>query len=222
VSGQAFATVNGDRIVSGSLNIPLYGIWAADFVCVSTQTFTNPVSVVIGNLTLTGAVYRQGGFSGSQYVRLVGGAAGWRTTVQAQAYNNPNAVRLSTVLKDAAAAVGEQINVQTDQVIGSFFVRENAPAERLLRQLCGPLWFMDTTGTTQVGTRPQSTVSTPYLVQSWDAGKNLFVISTEDYASWLPNNQFSNDLVTSTQTISMTRFDVDNKGTLRLSVLGSP
>jgi hypothetical protein len=219
---DTFSTCNGFRISTGSICIPLYGTWAGDVKVITPETITNPVTLSFGNLTLMGHVYRSGAFSGIQYVRLVGGAGGWRQTVQAQAYSNPNNVKLSTVLGDAAAAVGEQVNVVTDTTLGSFYIRENAPAERLLRQLAGPLWWMNPAGVTQIGPRSSSAISTAFLVETWDAGTNKFLISTEDYASWMPGNTFTAPTVPNSQTISMTYLGVDDKGTLRLTVLGSP
>lgn len=81
---------------------------------------------------------------------------------------------------------------------------------------------MNSQGVTQIGARPQSTITTAFLVESWDAGTNKFLISTEDYASWMPNAQFTSPTIPATQTISMTYLGVDDKGTLRLTVLGSP
>ena len=220
--GQQFFTANSNRVVTASLSIPLYGIWVADVLLPASDPLTNPIMINVGNLTLQGAIYRQGYFGGSQYARIVGGYAGWRTTIPSQAYNNPSGLMLSLILGDAAGACGEMVHVQTDSSVGTFYVRENAQAQRLLRQLGGPLWYIDNTGITQVGTRPTTLISSPFLVETWDAGTNLFVISTEDYASWMPSNTFQSPTVTIPQTISLVRIDSDNDGKLRLQVLGSP
>lgn len=220
--GQQFFTANSNRVVTASLSIPLYGIWVADVLLPASDPLTNPIMINVGNLTLQGAIYRQGYFGGSQYARVLGGYAGWRTTIPSQAYNNPSGLMLSLILGDAAGACGEMVHVQTDSSVGTFYVRENAQAQRLLRQLGGPLWYIDNTGITQVGTRPTTLISSPFLVETWDAGTNLFVISTEDYASWMPSNTFQSPTVTIPQTISLVRIDSDNDGKLRLQVLGSP
>jgi hypothetical protein len=217
-----FFTANGNRVVTASLSIPLYGLWVADVLLPASDTLTNPVTLMCGNLTLQGAIYRQGYFGGSQYARLVGGYAGWRTTIPSQAYNNPAGLNLSLILGDAAGACGEQVNVITDSSVGTFYIRENAQAQRLLRQLGGPLWWVDNTGVTQVGPRPTMLISSPFLVETYDAGSNLFVISTEDYASWLPANTFQSVTMNAVGTVSLTRIDSDNDGKLRLQVLGSP
>ena len=221
---QQFATANGTRIVTASLSIPLYGIPVCDLLVPTLDPLTTPVSVVFGNFTQVMGVYRQGYFGGSQYARLVGGYAGWRNTVSSQAYNNPSGINLSLVLGDAAAAVGEQVNVATDSSVGTFYVRENAAAQRLLRQLGGPLWWVDPTGVTQVGPRTPVGITTPFTVISYDAAQGLYDIATEDYASWMPANTFSGPTLTTgiTNTISLTRLTVDNDGILRLKVLGSP
>lgn len=221
---QTFATANGTRIITASLSIPLYGAPVCDLLIGSSDPLKTPVSVTFGNFTQVMGVYRQGYFGGSQYARLVGGYAGWRTTLQQQAYNNAGGLMLSLILGDAAAAVGEQINIASDTSVGTFYVRENAPAQRLLRQLGGPLWWIAPTGVTQVGPRTSTGITSPFLVETYDAAQGLYVISTEDYASWMPANTFSGPTLTTgvTNTISLTRLDVDNDGTLRLKVLGSP
>lgn len=219
---EQFATANGTRIVTASLSIPLYGISVCDLLVPTQDPLTTPVSVTFGNFTQVMGVYRQGYFGGSQYARLVGGYAGWRKTLQSQAYNNPAGLQLSLVLGDAAAAVGEQLNIASDTSIGTFYVRENAPAQRLLRQLGGPLWWVDPKGVTQVGPRTPVAITSPFLVNKFDASQGLYEISTEDYASWMPSNTFTGPTLTGTQTVSLTRLDVDNDGKLRLHVLGSP
>ena len=219
---EQFATANGTRIITASLSIPLYGIPVCDLLIPTLDPLTTPVSVTFGNFTQVMGVYRQGYFGGSQYARLVGGYAGWRTTIASQAYNNAGGLMLSLILGDAASAAGEQIKIATDSSVGTFYVRENAPAQRLLRQLGGPLWWIDPTGVTQVGPRTSVAITSPFTVVSYDAAPGQYEIATEDYASWLPSNTFTGPTLTGVQTISLTRLDVDNNGKLRLHVLGSP
>lgn len=220
----AFATANGARIVTLSLSLPLYGTWEADVTLADPAPLTAPVALTLGNLSLVGAVYRQGPFGGVQYARLVGGGGGWRSTLPAQAYGNPGGVLLSTVLRDAAAAVGEQVNVPStvDAVIGQFFTREKAPASRVLGQLGGPLWWVDAAGVTQITARPAATITTPFTVEAFDPGCGELTIATEDYASWLPNATFSAPVLAGPQLVSYVRHAAGNDGRLRTHVLVSP
>jgi len=220
----SFLSLNGVRVVSGHVSIPYYGTWTADVMMPEAPGYIlNPgtsVTLTLGNLSLQGAVYRSGPFSGQMKLRIVGGYGGWQKTVPSQQYVLSGGVLLSTVLGDLAAAVGEKVNVQNDQALGSIFVRESAPASRILRQIAGPLWYVDTKGVTQItNARPSKAVSSAFLVNRWDGDRGEFEVSTEDYASWMPGNTFSNEVVTTTQTISLATIDTDNKGTLRFTIL---
>ena len=216
-----FASANGARLVAVSLGMPLYGLWMADIDGDLPETFTSPVTLVVGNLSLVGSVVRQGSFAGQNRTRLVGGFGGWRQDVSAASYSNPSGVRLSTVLLDLAASCGEQVKPPTpDVMVGQFFVREVAPASRILRQLVGPSWYVDALGVTQIGTRPSAAITSPFSVEMFDTDKGEAVIATEDYASWVPGATFSG--ATASGTVSFVRLAFGNDGRLRLVVLVSP
>jgi hypothetical protein len=221
---SAYASLNSQQIVSASINIPYYGTWAGDVIVAGTATVPSSqggCTIVFGNLTLVGTAYRMSSFAGSRTVRLVGGYAGWRQVVASKAYANSAGVKLSMVLRDAAGEVGEQLTLAQDTTIGPFYIRENAPAQRVLRQLAGPTWWMAMTGVTQVGPRTTTNVSTPFTVVDWNGGKGVFDIATEDNQSWMPGNTFMTDTVNEVQTIGMTTLLSDNKGTLRMRVLST-
>jgi hypothetical protein len=218
---MSFASANGVRLVSASIGLPLFGCWMADVELELPGALAGPISLVVGNLTLLGAVYRQGGFGGVQRARLVGGYGGWRADVSAASYSNPTGVRMSTALLDLAASCGEQIVPPTpDTMIGQHFVRENAPASRILRQLVGLGWYVDTKGVTQVGARPATSITSPFTVETFDTAKGEAVIATEDYAAWMPGASFAGP--TASGVVSFARIGFGNEGRLRLAVLVSP
>lgn len=218
---ESFLALNGVRVVSAHVSIPYYGTWTAD-VLVSVQdalAVGSKVTLTLGNLSLVGAVYRSGPFAGSSRLRIVGGGGGWMKQVTQQQYQLTGGVRLSLVLQDIASSIGEKVQIANDIVLGSSFVRESTQAGRILRQIAGPLWYVDTAGVTQVRpTRPASTVTSAFLINRFDGDRGEFEISTEDYASWQPGASFSNELVPA-QTISLTTIDSDNSGTLRFTIL---
>lgn len=200
--------------------IPYYGTWAADVALASQDTISSACTLVIGDMTLRGTAYRMASFSGSRTVRIVGGYGGWRKDVPSQSYQNPSGVFLSMVLGDAAKIVGEQLSLSSDVNLGQFYVREAAPAQRLLRQLAGPLWYVDTAGVTKVGARTTGTITSPFQVISWSGSQGKFTIATENYSDWMPGKTFTSTTVTSQQTVSMATFTLENDGKLRLDVLG--
>jgi len=119
----AFATLNGVQIATGKLYVPRVGMWVADIALNSDSLETGPCSIVLGNLTLAGAVFRSDPFAGQTRVCAVGGAAGWRNQVAAKPYGNPNGVSLGTVLGDAAGEVGRILG---DQEFSFFHVLTDA------------------------------------------------------------------------------------------------
>jgi hypothetical protein len=215
-----YAECNGLRIVSGSIAIPAYGTWVADLKLATPDPLSGPVTLTIADLTMRGTIVTTDTFAGLREVRLVGGAGGWRNAIPAQAYQSAAGINLSLVLKDAAALVGETVNVVTDTQVGFAFVREAAPAERVLRQIAG-FWWIDLTGVTQVGTRTNGTIASAYTVISYDGARGLFEIATETLGDWMPGRTFTNALVPVPQTISLVRIDIEDGGKLRHWVLSN-
>jgi hypothetical protein len=215
-----FATLNGQRIMSGNICMPYFGMWSGDVVLSSDAVITSNVIVTVGNLTLVGYAYRTASFTGSRSARLVAGNGGWRKSVAAQGYYNPAGILKSLLSGDAASLVGETVLVTQDISVGSAYVREAAPAERLIRNLFGDTWYVDTKGVLQAQDRVDfSPISSPFTVVSWSGGKGSFEIATEDLASWLPGRTFSDANVTSTQKVSAMTIDMTNDGPLRTMIL---
>jgi hypothetical protein len=125
------------------------------------------------------------------------------------------------VCSDLAAEVGERIKVDADASLGPFFARMSDVAGSVLRQIAGPVFWIDPGGLTHVGPRPSSTIISDYLVESWMGASGSFEVSTEDVASWLPGSTFSNDTVTSVQTVGLTRITCSNDGISRVHVLSA-
>lgn len=215
----SFLSLNGRRVVSARVTMPYYGAWVADVVLAISDTIPLSAALVLGDLTLSGTIYRMSSFSGARSARIVGGAAGWRKTIPAQAYVRPSGIAMSLVLGDAAALVGEQVRIANDVILGTTYVRENAPAERLLRQLAGPTWWIDPSGVTQVGTRAGGAITSPFQIVEWSGGRGFFEVATETLSDWMPGRTFSNANVTKSQQIGMTTYLADNTGKLRVLVL---
>jgi hypothetical protein len=219
-----FASVNGVRITKGSLTIPIYGAWAADFELATDDPMPAAATVAIGNLTLAGTALRTAPFVGAREWRGVAGAHGWPGVLQPRAYGN-SAVMLSMVLSDAASELGEQVNVQQDVSLGPGYTRPLGMAgpptgAELLYQL-GVNWWIDNAGVTQIGTRTTQAIAPgTFQVLSQRAGLGLFDVATEDYASWVPGSTFTAPTVTGTVTVSSVTFRLENDGVLRLAVLG--
>lgn len=223
-----FASVAGFQVVSGSLVVPLIGVWTADLQLAGEETVSGQVSVVIGNLTLAGTVFRSDAYGGQTHVRLVGGAGGWRTSIPPQGYGNTAGVMLSQILGDAASACGEKVNVAQDASIGNAWVRVNfdsSVAGDILWQLLHlgaiPAWYVDPTGTTQITAWPTVQVTTPFTVTDQKTDKGVCTIATEDYVSWMPGCTFANPLLATTFTSAGVHYKWMPDGKFRFEVLTS-
>ena len=216
----AEVSLAGDRVVSGSIEIPAYGLWAADVVLADDTTLPASAPLVLGDLTLQSYAYRTFAYAGSRRSRLVGGyAGGWMQTVQPQQWANPPGLMLSLVLNDLAALIGEKVNVGDDQVFGSFLFTRLGAAKRILDRLVGRTWWIDPAGTVQVGVaRSSAAISSAFTLNEFDGATGRAVISTENPSDWMPGRTWTAPTVTVPQTVSSVRHSVVD-GTLRTEAL---
>jgi len=216
-----FLSFGGFRAHSGSLTLPFTGAWVADLRFADTTDLAATATLTCGDLALVGTIYRQAVFAGQRVARIVGGYGGWRKDVGARAYRLPGGISTALIARDLAAEVGETVAGASNQAIGDYFLREAAPAQRILRQLVGLAWYVDNAGVTQLSARPTVDITGEFLVNSFDPARGEFVISTESYAEFVPGATFSNALVPDTQAINMVHIESDNEGKLRHTVLVS-
>ncbi len=216
---EQFASLGGVRIVSGTITIPLYGMWSGDVSLATGDVVPDDADLVLGNLTLRGHVYRQALFAGGRTCRLVAGHGGWRTVVPAKQYSLASGVALSLVLRDAAMEVGESVNVPNDQTIGVAYVREQAQASRVLRQLAGANWYVDPAGVTQIKAWPTAQVTTTFTPIDQRGAAGVIVIATEDYAAWMPGKTFAAPTLDTTYAVGGVRYAFEGDGRFRLEVM---
>lgn len=221
-----FASCAGFQVSSGTLMIPLVGVWTADLSLPAGEQISGQVEVVIGNLTLQGTVYRSEVYGGETRARIVGGYAGWRTQAPPQGYGSGTGLQLSTVLNDLAAVVGERINVVADTSIGNAFARVNFTTSaasdvlwQMVREGFMSAWYVDPAGVTQTGAWPTTIVSSPFTVTAQNPGTGMVEIATEDYASWLPGCTFSSPQTQGELTNAGVTYTFRDDGTFRFEVL---
>lgn len=188
-----YCSINGQRCYRLNLVIPARGLWTADAVLDDVISFTGTaVTLVLAGLTLVGSVVRSGNYSGEGSLRIVGGKGGWMQKIPSQFYKNPNGIKLTPVLTDAAKTCGETVIVDTDTLIGPFFTREEAPACRVLNQLC-PSWFVQPDGQTRVGDRATPTIASLFDLVDENPATNLgrIPIATDFPEDWVPGAKFT-------------------------------
>lgn len=214
-----FASYASARAATVSLVVPRYGRWSADVLCALDDAVPDVGALVVGNMSLQGAVRRQALYGGSRSIRLVGGFNGWPKVVPAQQYKLSNGVRASLLLGDAARIVGERVNVPADRVVGETFLRAQAPASQLLAELAGAFWYIDASGTTQVADWPSAPIRSEFVVIDQKGGAGTVTIATEDYAEWMPNKTFTSVFTQGTATVCGVRINVASDGVSRVEVL---
>ncbi len=215
---MSYASLNGERVISGQIILPYYGIWTADVVLAVSIKPADPMILTIGNLTLTGSHYRSLAFGGSRGFRIIGGAGGWRKQVKARYYKSPVGVLRSTILNDAASEVGEHVSLAEDASVGDAFVRQSGHASLLLEQVAQPLWWMRPDGVTYVGPRTARTIASAFQTTATRGASGSVEVATEDVAAWMPGAKFTPPSVGQELTISTVVHSMQD-GVVRTEVL---
>lgn len=169
--------------------MPSVGIWYADVVMVQDPDFSGRVSMLAGELSMSGTVHsRYDGTRGQQRMfRLVGGNGGWSTLLPPKHYHADNGVKAISVATDIARSCGETLGnfVPSVPVIGKDYARGSSIGSRVLEDVIGGAsWWVDFAGVTQVGTREQSTPENgSYQVLDFDPKSRLVTLSMDDLRS---------------------------------------
>lgn len=214
-----WSSLNAERTVAGSLYVPAYGAWVADVALALSALLTGPVTLTVGNLTLQGSIVRTGTYAGSRVYRLTGGAGGWRQDLPARAYVRTAGISASMVLSDLASESGETIADAPTTSLGASYVRLAGPASRTLSALASQ-WYVDTDGTTRIGARPSSAITSEFVPTNRNGGAGTIEVATEDPASWLPGRTFTSPLLsTSILTVAASRFSWRKDGKARVDVV---
>ena len=191
------ATLQGVNVTHAEIHVPASGLWHLDVALQDSTELTGPLSFVFQSLTLTCAAVRSINYANSRGLRLVAGAGGWRQTIGPRQYASPQAVMLSTVIGDAAQAVGEATPVLASDVqLGTAYVRSQGPAVRVLDLL--PLWWADFTGTVQSKARDVSAISSVFTLMNVDKSAGKAEIATNDLQDWTPGRTFSTPALSGT------------------------
>lgn len=190
------ATLAGVNVTHAEIHVPASGLWHLDVALQSADDVgTAPMQFIFQSLTLACTPVRSINFAGSRGLRLVAGKGGWRVTIPPRQY--AGSVSLSTVVADAAAAVGELAPVlATDVALGTAYVRSQGPAVRVLDLL--PLWWADFTGTVQSKALDASPITSTFTLHDVDRAAGKATIATDSLQDWTPGRTFSTDALSAT------------------------
>lgn len=183
---MSFATLERQNAPTVELFRPRYGQWWADVETDNPTLLTGDVSLVVGDLTLAGAIERGGISGGIGRYRVRGGLA-WSTLVPAVSYHADSGVRLRTVLADlardagaslarargasetAALAAGNELvgrlDYPTDIPLGASVLRPAGLAREALARLREhrliPPWYASDAGRTVFAVRSPGALTAP-------------------------------------------------------------
>lgn len=165
---DAFATLGTATISRMVLLIGQSGPWVADIDLVDdTPISLAPFAAVIkiGSQSLVGTVDPRynGVFGIKRSLRVIGGAAGWRTVLRPASYHADNGVTARQIAEEAASACGERLSITfapASARIGIDYLRTSGPASHALEDAIGDAsWWVELDGTTSVGTRAATPVA---------------------------------------------------------------
>lgn len=141
------------------VQVPAYGLAFFDFELTEPTALSGTLTASIGGLDSSCTVISGGTFEGKARYRLVGGAGGWGGKLKPKAYNDDAGVKVSRVLQDAAAELGETLGPLPTTRLGPHFARADVYGYELLNLLAPRAWYIDADGVTQFGARAAGTYS---------------------------------------------------------------
>lgn len=221
-----YASLNGTRVVSGRVCLPSYGLWTADLVLATPQVLPSTpggLSLVLGNLTLTGTAFRQASYGSARSVRIVAGYGGWRKTLSPKSYQLPSGVPLSMVLGDAAQELGEPVPQLSAALqgatVGFSYCRAGDLGTLVLAQLATPYWWVQPNGVVFVGPRPTGAITSTFQVTEYAGREGRFTVAPDVIGDWLPGRSFTTPQIGTPNPISYVEHELPGTGSLRSHVL---
>lgn len=180
------ATLEGEPLRAVRVHVPPVGPWWADCDLIEAPDLEGAVTLALGELDLSGTVDPRyaGTHALERRVRVVAGAGGWGTVLEARAYHNDSGVRARTVADDAAAAAGETIATFAlgEERTVADYVRQAGPASRVLEDIIdGTAWWVAYDGQTHVGSRGTVEIDpSSYDVLEYDPRARVATIAVDD------------------------------------------
>ena len=217
--GLITTTLNGKKVLESRSTIPAWGASYHDVTVDGEVTFTGPVTLTISDLVVQCTVLSGGPAHGRSFYRLVAGAGGWGKSIPAKSYANDAGVKLSTVLSDAASAVGETFDTTTiNQLtrLGPAWTRPADPASRVLELVAPNAWYVGEDGKTRLGARPATKLTAKTATTSQiDLARGTCTIASDTIAGILPG------LVVNGLTAVDVEHEISAKGGLRSKIWGA-
>jgi len=186
--GLSDATLNGHRCTSAYVSVPAWGLWWADVGLDVEATVTGAATLALGGVTFRGTVSSGGAANGRTRLRIVAGAGGWSRSIPKKDYANDADVKASTVLVDAASAVGETIDATTlpSSRVGPHYVRPADLASKVLELLSPSAWYVGEDGVTRIGARASTTYKATAARENTDRAAGVVTLAPETLSGLVP------------------------------------
>jgi len=195
-----------------------WGAWYADVSLDGEHELAGTVELKVADLTLQGTVLSGGPMAGRSRFWLVGGKGGWGKTIPAKEYASDAGVKKLTVLRDAAAACGEDLDestVSSSDRVGPAFTRPEGPASWALEELAPGAWYVGEDGRTRLGRRPAVALATPATrIEPVDRARATVTLAAESIATILPGI-----IVDGLEAVDV-RHEISAEGGLRSKIWG--
>ena len=191
-------TLNSSPVQSLTLKLPRWGIWTARAKLAADTTLADgaAITLVLGDLTLTGVKRSGGVFQSSAEYFLVGGADGWSKPVKKRSYRTDAGVKLSQVAIDLGKDAGERVVLTegTDRSLGYAWPRPAGTASAALDALRAR-WWVAPDGTTYLGARSSAAIAktVKWSLESFDPANRIAIcgVSADAFAAFQPGVQLT-------------------------------
>lgn len=185
--------LNGKAALAATLVLPAAGVWHADVELANGEALATAIgkpmkaALAFGDVSLTGTILPKGGaYAGRGWFRVVGGANGWGKVVDAKGYRSAAGVKASTVLDDVARDAGERLGPFADFRVGGWYTRPSSEARDVLDDVAEGKWYVDESGTTQLGARVKKTWSLSHRLLDSRPDRNWVRIGADSLVGLVP------------------------------------
>lgn len=185
---MSIATLAGKVVSRARVTVPAWGLpWAdVDMPDPGDVALTGRQTLVLADVSISCTVQSGGISNGRAAYRLVAGAGGWGTVVDAKSYTNDLGVKLATVARNVAEACGETIADAPDTRLGPHYARANTTASLVLHELAARAWYVGFDGVTRFGSRPTAAYAGSAARTRVEPALGVIELATESLAGIVP------------------------------------
>lgn len=195
-----YCGIGSDKILRMTLHLPYSGVWWAECEFENEAASAAPgsaVTISFDDLSLEGTADPAGSgvFGVARSARIIGGGAGWATSLPAKGYANDARIKAYDVAYDAAQEAGEtlgDVDPESER-LATHYSRRAAPASTTLADVIGGsrIWWVGLDGNTNVAAaRPARPAPSPndYQILEYNAREMLATLSVDSPGVVLPGD----------------------------------